>query len=155
VQEYLVGGIFLSEEEMFSEEGINKRSRVIALTGYLGAIAFLKEKNIPIKEFGKFIGKKAAPSWESVKGAPARTIAMYFAWNMASYGADNFKYDGDEKEAIVEIENWPSDEVIKGWDVTLEDLDDIMEMNQPIIDYLGMSQEYKRDGKKITIKLKK
>ncbi len=145
----------MSEEEMFSEEGINKRSRDNSLTAYLGAIAFLKEKNIPIKEFGKFLGEKAAPTWEGVKGAPARTIAMYFAWNMASYGADNFKYDGDEKEAVVEVEDWPSAEVLKGWDIDLEDLDEIMDMNQPIIDYLGMSQEYSRDGKKITIKLKK
>ncbi len=153
-------GQYLSEDElkedtMFSEEAIGKRSRSAALTPFLGAIAFLKKKNISIKEFGKFMGEISAPTWAKAKGASARTIAMYFAWNYVSMGADNYKYDGDEKEAFVETDNWPSDDILKMWGVTLEDLDSFMEMNQPILDYLGMTQEYKRVGKKLTIKLKK
>ena len=140
---------------MFTEEAIGKRSRSAALTPYFATMAFLKEKNISIKEYSKFVGQKAALTWKMAKGAPAKTIAMYFAWNFASLGATKFKYDGDEKEAFVETEDWPSDDNLKFWGITLEDLDASMDMNQEIINYLGMTHEYKRDGKKITIKLKK
>ena len=147
--------VFLSEDEMFSLEVINKRSRDTALTPYLAVCAFLKKMKIPIEDFAKFTGEKAAITWDGVKDAPPRTIAMYIAWNYAALGADNFKYDGDDKEAFVEIEEWPKSEHLAFWEITLEDVDAMNLVNAQILDYLGLTHEYKRAGNKITIKIKK
>ena len=156
----LLEGLFLSEdkkieEQLFSEESILKRSRSVSMMPFYGIISFCKEKNISPLEFGEHVGKVAAPTWSNVKDAPAKTIAMYFAWNMAPYGAEKYHFEGDEKEAKIVVEDWPNEEEMKAWGIDKQDLEIMFAMNKPILDYLGMTHESKIEDDKITIKLKK
>jgi hypothetical protein len=140
---------------MFSEENIHKRSRIVSVNPYFFIIAFLKKKKIPIEEFTKFIGEKLALTWNDAKDITPNEFAKFIALDYAALGADKFTYEGDDKEAIVEIDEWPNPNLLAFWEVTLEDVDQMNTINKPIYDFLGFTREYKRVGSKMTFKIKK
>ncbi len=89
-------------------------------------LEFLKQREIPISEYARFVGLRHAETWQPRKAA-AREVAELMATNMQSVGAPLVEVTGDAREARLLVSDWPP-AGYERYQVDLEDVDEFIQL---------------------------
>jgi hypothetical protein len=135
----------------FTKDEVLQQAEANAQALALVAIAYIKEKGLPLDEFWSFVGDKFTLGWDSLQGEGARVAMRTFALNMVSVGATLESLSGDEARAEAIITNWPSPELAQAFGVSQGDVDRMYAIWEPIADLLGLGYEWRRRGDQVTL----
>lgn len=71
----------------FTAEEINQQAQGNAAIFPLVTIAYLRERGLSVDDWAMFVGQRFAPSWSSLQGGDAVTVARFAARNIVAEGA--------------------------------------------------------------------
>ena len=137
----------------FTAEELAEQARGNQTGLMLGLISYLKSRGESIEEMSHYMGKKFLPSWRDVRKEAAIEAARWIALNMASgEGSRLHEFSGDDNRAVVRGE-WVSEESLKEFDVSRDDVDTTTEIFRPIASHLGLELSWRRDSQGLGIGL--
>ena len=114
---------------VFSEAELLAQARGNQTAIWHLAVRRARERDGSVDEWGSYVGREFAPSWEEMGEAPsARDVARMAALNVATTAdMQPVRLDGDDTRAELLIEG-PEQEWLDDFGTTLEDLDRVNEL---------------------------
>lgn len=140
-----------SGSAMFTAEEICTQA-----TGNVSALSLLllvyaRERGDDLSEAARFGGQVFAPGWDELPQGDARTTARWAALNMVSGGAQLRRLEGDENQAEAVVSDWPPEEDLAFFGLTLPEADALYALFTPIAERLDLDYTWRRDGDEITL----
>ena len=132
----------------FTPEQISNQSEINVNYLCHGAVAFLKENNLPMDEFWAFVGTKFTAGWK--QGLPANTVAALAALNVVSGGGKLLSLVGNDAKAEAKVQ-WPHSDTLEFFNLSQEDSDTMFHIFGPIANSLGYKYEWQRHADEVTM----
>ncbi len=147
-----------SEEIKFTPEEINDQMKNNLPFFFMAPIVYFVNNKSSIEEYEKYLkfaGEMAANGWEEAKGWPSKDVARQIALNYATLGATKISISVEETEVIVTLDDYPPEDSLKAYGISQTDFDRSFAIGKPIMEYLGLQINWKREKEAIIITLKK
>jgi len=116
-------------------------------------ISHMKKTNQSIEDLALFCGKIGAKTWS--EDVPLEQAANQIANMMSTFGAKVESKDIKTDEGKIIIKDWPTNELLKLAEVTLEDFEKFYEVWKPIVEKQNLQFSFERDKDSMKISLKK
>lgn len=131
----------------FRQEQVYQLARTNARGLALGAVAYLRLHEVPVRPFWEFIGQHYTGLWPEHLAADEAAEAI--ALNMVSSGACLVSLIGDTTQAEIVLEDWPGAFAAEMFDLDEADADETLAVFVPIAEHMGYEFTWRRDGHRI------
>lgn len=133
----------------FTAEELHEQAQGNAAIFPLVTIAYLRERGLSVDEWAVFVGQRFAPSWSSLQGGDAVTVARFAARNIVAEGARLVSLTGGADRGEAVIADWPDPEALSMFGLTQDDANPVLHSFRPIAEYLGLQFALRREGEHV------
>ncbi|MBN1205863.1 MAG: hypothetical protein JXB05_13175 [Myxococcaceae bacterium] len=138
---------------LFTQEEKSQIAQVNQPALLLGSCVYLRQQQIPIKNWLASVGQALQPLWEPFKGKGSGEIAKHLALNLASMGATVHDVSSQGREASIKL-TWQLQSMLDRLPgASWADVDEVLAMFKGLAGYVGWRCNVSRQGEAITIKL--
>lgn len=131
----------------FTPEEIAAQARDNLNAVILGSLAYARAYGRDGRHWARALGQIFAVHYEHVTSPAEAAVAI--ARNCASIGMRVLAVDGDERRAEVVVSNWPGPDDLDYFGLTQAGADQLWFMFEPIMQFLGYSYSWRRDGDRL------
>lgn len=144
-----------TRELLFTDAEINQQALANASALPYLMVAFARACGRTAGEVAAFSGRIFAPGWARLSGAGAYDVLRIVALNLVCCGGEVEKLSGDADSAEARITGVPAQVEADFFGITTAEADDYSSIFAPIVETLGFTFSWRRDGPELVYTLRR
>ena len=133
----------------FPPEQTLKMAQTNAKGLIFGSLAYLKHQSLTMNQFWAFIGNLVTPNWEAIDSL--NEFVEMIALAIVSLGGNLHSLSSNKTKAKIVVREWPSEESLKFFGLTLDEADSFWCVLCPIAESLFFCFEWNRVGDEVIL----
>ncbi|TMC21684.1 MAG: hypothetical protein E6J34_08880 [Chloroflexi bacterium] len=131
---------------------VHAQQNLLAMS--LAGLLYAKARGGSATDFVEFVGEKAIPCWEPIRGLGAFEMLHEVSVNLAAAGGQVLALSGNAAQAEAALSDWVSDDVRTILGLSRDDTDALWDLYKPIATYLELQYTWARVGEHFVVKVR-